>query len=327
MEKKPKRRAIKVSVPGKIMLAGEYAILKGGRSLSATVGARLSLSISESSDFRVRSNLWPTDVIVPLTKSTEPLIDSLQYAGNQFDIGHALVEVRSDLPVSFGLGSSSAVRLAAHIGLKAFAEQTVALKEPTLWASARDAWMLQKEQQGFASGYDLVTQLHGSFIAWQPDYASWPGTIKRLDLDWLNEWVHPYAGGEGAPTTMVGGSVKEWLFAQDLWCDLKGISEDLIEAFLAKDFALIIQANRAHRELFQKAPFYPSHLYKLLASIDGFDRSWTFKTTGAGGEDAILLIGHTSDLTEVNRLLQEKGWNRLDSPWSSEGCQLKWKDA
>lgn len=321
------RHAVTVAVPGKIMLAGEYAILRGGQSLSASVDAHLTLDVSAADDFRVRSDLWPEEIRLDRAKTQEPLLDSLQFCARHYDIQHALIEVRSQLAPSFGLGSSSAVRLAAHLGLLAFAEQRTTFSKARLWSVARDAWQLQRAQQGFASGYDLVTQLQGGYLCWQPDYQHWPGALHNQNLPWLNDWVHPYAGGQGAPTAQVGGSVKAWLEEHRLWSDLQTLSDALIAAFLAEESEALLAANRAHRQLFQGAPFYPADLYKGLASLSGFDRSWTFKTTGAGGEDAILLIGHRSDLTGADQELRRLGWHRLMSPWSHQGSQVKWKDS
>ena len=323
------RQGVTVSVPGKIMLAGEYSVLTKGRSLSATVDAFLTMDISDriEDSIEVQSNLWPQPIQLNFNKNPEPLFDSLQSAAKQHDISRALVQVRSHLSVAYGLGSSSAVRLAAHLGLLAFAKQSIQFPPDLLWSSAREAWRLQREQQGFASGYDLVTQLHGGYLEWRPDYECWPGAIRSLSLDWLHDWVHPYAGGQGAPTEKVGGSVRGWLDQEGLWPELLQRNECLIDAFLAQEGEALIAANQTHRQLFQKAPFYPASLYKGLASLSGFDRSWSFKTTGAGGEDAILILGHRSNLTGVDAALNRQGWKRLSSSWTTQPSQVKWKDS
>lgn len=319
-------QAVRVSVPGKIMLAGEYAVLQGSRCLSATVGARLTLDVSPSDLFRVRSNLWPAEIILDERFSAEPLLDSLKANARIHDVPSALVEVRSELDVSYGLGSSSAVRLASHLGLLAYSKQAIEFGPQSLWNAARDEWQLQSKQQGFASGYDLVTQVHGGYLEWQPDYEGWPGSIRPLNIAWLREWVHPYVGGAGASTLKVGGSVCQWLDQHRYWQDLQLRTEALVEAFLNEDLRDLVQANHAHRDLLQKAPFYPQALYKQLASIRGFDRSWTFKTTGAGGEDAILLLGRKDHLTHVDLELRGNGWRPLSRPWSSQGTEIHWKD-
>ncbi|RZA16785.1 MAG: hypothetical protein EOP10_23960, partial [Proteobacteria bacterium] len=155
-------RATEVSVPGKIMLAGEYAVLKGGRSLSSAVDAFLTLTIepSEQKGVWVESNLWPEPRLLTPQPQNEPLLDSLQRL-----LSHNVrVSVTSELDVSYGLGSSSAIRLAAHLATHAFEQKTINLSFDERWQAAREAWHAQRTQQGFASGYDLVTQLQGGYV-------------------------------------------------------------------------------------------------------------------------------------------------------------------
>ena len=52
-------KAFRLSVPGNLLWAGEYAILEpGGRGLAAAVDVRLEVTITESSDFTVEG-IWP----------------------------------------------------------------------------------------------------------------------------------------------------------------------------------------------------------------------------------------------------------------------------
>ncbi|RZA19825.1 MAG: hypothetical protein EOP10_19000 [Proteobacteria bacterium] len=317
-------RATEVSVPGKIMLAGEYAVLKGGRSLSSAVDAFLTLTIepSEHVGVWVESNLWPEPRLLTPQPQTEPLLDALQRL-----LSHNVrVSVTSDLDVSYGLGSSSAIRLAAHLATHAFEQNTINLSFDERWTAAREAWHAQKTQQGFASGYDLVTQLQGGYVHWSPDYEQWPGRVQSRDPDWLKEYVHPYIGGEGAPTGKVGGGVRTYLDAGNLWPELLARSEALVTAFAAESLDAVISANQQHRALFVPAPFYPQKIYKLLASLPDFDRSWSFKTTGAGGEDAILLLGPKSCLTEADQTLKQRGWKPLPHTFTALGTRITWKD-
>lgn len=309
-----------VEVPGKIMLAGEYAVLKGARSLSAAVDAYLHLEIepSENEGVWVESNLWPEPKLLTPAPHNEPLLDSLQKLGSH----NARVRVRSELDLSFGLGSSSAVRLAAHLGVQAFARKNPQLSYDDRQDAAREAWHRQRAEQGFASGYDLVTQLHGGLVLWQPDYENWPGSLRSHYPAWLSDFVHPYVGGKGAPTASVGGGVKAYLESEGLWPRLIAESEALIDAFWDFSPEKIFHAVSAHRALFEKAPFYPENLRNLLASLRDFDRSWSFKTTGAGGEDAILLLGPRSSLGEADEALRRAGWRPLPHAFTERGARV-----
>jgi hypothetical protein len=318
------KRAVKVRVPGKIMLAGEYAVLSGGYALASAVDAFLSLNLESTAESGVwvASNLWPTPRRLTAQRQGEPLLDSLQ----DLQSSSAHVSVASDLNVAHGLGSSSAVRLAAHLAIDAFEKQKTDLSSIERWNAARAAWQAQKIQQGFASGYDFVTQLQGGCVLWAPDFERWPGRVDPYDLDWLKDHVHPYVGGKGAPTGIVGGSIRSYLDEGNLWPKLLSASNTLVGAFTSRSLDAVIAANSRHRALFEPAPFYPQKIYKLLASLPEFDRSWSFKTTGAGGEDAILLLGVKAKLAEADRALRQEGWTPLLHSFTTQGASIRWGD-
>ncbi len=325
MENSTRLDAVRVTIPGKIFVAGEYAVLRGETSLSASIGARLAVTVERQDTDRliVHSSLWPEPRNVDTAAADEPLIQSLKFLRERHGIRGATITVESELSVAYGLGSSSAVRLGVHLGFAALYHQTLALDDSQRWLAAREAWRLQAELQGFASGYDFVTQLEGGYLEWQPDFENWPGPVKQLDINWLKNFVHPYAGGQGAPTATVGGGVRRWLDENPArWTELETKTRDLVAAFLSQNIEQTVQANEKHATFFRQAPFYPTGLYNLLARLPEFGRSWTFKTTGAGGEDAILLIGPRSELTLADSALRRQGWRPLPWSWTNEGSTL-----
>jgi mevalonate kinase len=321
---------LKARIPGKIMLCGEYAVLQGATSLAATVDSWLTVSIEDDPQRLVSSDLWPHRIQLDKADSDhvqrEPLLQSSLLAAPKDHGFH--VHVASDLAVEHGLGSSSALRLGVHLGFRAWQKQPLPLSEAEAWSAAEQAWQEQLQQQSFASGYDTVVQLTGGLVRWTPS-AHWPGTIQKYDAECLSRWVHPYVGGQGAPTAKVGGSMRQWLTRTGTWDQLRSASEDLREemeaVFLHGKLSTqdLFQANARHRSFFQNGPGFPSALYNLLASLPGFDRSWTFKTTGAGGEDAILLIGEDCELMGVKKALSYHGWYPLGLGWQNRGAWIQ----
>ena len=96
---------MKIRVPGKVMLAGEYAVLDGCRSLAFTVDRFLELDAqkSQSDCYRVASSIWPqAEIFTDLSLKTNPLLDAVYYAssGVYYD-----VNVDSDLRIEDGMGS------------------------------------------------------------------------------------------------------------------------------------------------------------------------------------------------------------------------------
>lgn len=317
-------------VPGKVMLAGEYAVLLGEPCLACTVDRYLELSVKAGSG-SVCSELWPEALhwpTIPLElRAREPLLQMLAFIDTTTPVAEISVEVRSQLDPAHGLGSSTAVRLAALMAIEAFAKPNKNLDEAST-ALAKTVWQLQCEQQGFASGYDALTQTVGGLIAWSPTYERWPGPYEKLSSRALARSVHVWIGGRGAPTATVGGAVRRWLAENRLEGALRERSNRLVSAlkmYLNDGSALdeVCRATRAHRELFLEAPAYPRHVLERLASLDGFDQRWTFKTTGAGGEDALLLIGDQQDLSEAFQSLRSLGWEPLAAAFTDSGATVQ----
>ncbi len=311
------------------MLAGEYAVLEGGRCLAVTVNQWLTASASSADTFSIHSDLWSQtydlSTLSPQTIAAEPLLQAAQ-AARQLWFPHSgfALNIRSELDVAYGLGSSSAVRLASFLALQGLAESPETVDALRLGAMARE---LQLEQQSFASGYDLLVQSQGGLILWNPDYRQWPGSFQKQSCQGLDSWVHIYGGGRGAPTGNLGRLVRSWLAQDQRAGTLYTLSEALIDAYSevlrnswAQAHSGFMHALLAHRRFLSQAPGFPETLARQLSALPGCDQSWTFKTTGAGGEDAILLFGPAESLREADSLLRTLGWHQLTAGFTDQGA-------
>lgn len=302
--------ALQTSVPGKIMIAGEYSVLKGSPALAVTVDKRLvaTASLSED-DFILSSNLWETSRhFQDLDLSSQDLFhQTCAWAQKTWSLSPFSLRVSSDIEVSHGIGSSSALRLACLCSLQGLHKD---LSAPPL-ELAKIAWNLQRKQQSFASGYDFATQLTGGLVKFSSQDSDW--AIEKLCLKHLQKLVHVYVGGRGAPTDQVGGSTLSWLQEKELIKDLMSISNSLIEALIAfnesgTELRELISLVSQHRRLFSQNEHFPRHIVNSLSRLAEFDKTWTFKTTGAGGEDAILVFHKGSPGTIINQTLANHGW-------------------
>jgi hypothetical protein len=349
---------VTASAPGKIMLAGEYAVLLGGRTLAVTIDRRLTVTAErrgEGEGIRIASNLWPEPRTLARAAvddpdgprkganpaAADPLTAAVAFAARHYGLTDLGVTVASDLAVHYGVGSSSALRLSVILALGELAPAEIRL--PRLDA-ARYAWLLQREAQSFASGYDVATQLVGGLVEFRnpavrrpmlagpsPDNADqWPVEITRHErlLEPARELVHPFVGGRGAPTGKVLGETLAWLGQAGRVEALGAASEELVEAFhgaFAARFdayaqARLIAAVAQHRQIFAGSPHDPTGLHAALSRLPDFDETWTFKTTGAGGEDAILLVGEPSAVAVATDTLYRMGWDRLRARFAADGA-------
>ncbi len=313
-------------VPGKIMLAGEYAVLDGGRCLSVAVDQWLEARAQENPSYEIHSDLWSAPETLPEHTCAEPLLQTAAMAQKLWfpEQGFSLT-IRSQLKVSFGLGSSSAVRLASLMALAKLAGEPLTIDE-----AGRMVRELQMGQQSFASGYDVLTQSRGGLLLWTPDYQSWPGPARKLEAARLHPWLHVYGGGSGAPTGQQGTSVRTWLKETQKAGTLAVLSESLVDGFLqvieqgwAQGKSAFLERLIPHRRFFEAAPGFPHTVAKHLMQVPGFDQDWSFKTTGAGGEDALLLFGTAESLVPAHETLVSLGWSRLDLAFSEEGASCE----
>ncbi|MEZ4741887.1 MAG: hypothetical protein R3B45_05480 [Bdellovibrionota bacterium] len=345
------------------MLAGEYSVLFGGKTLSSTVSGKIHIEARTKSDtqmdipqcWRIDSDLWREEAYLN-SADTEtafdfcPLKQSTMFARDFYQVQQGEVKVRSELDTSYGMGTSSAIRLGVIAGIKALSSSKNQKSDKTKstaypdnrkpntkdWTVAHQALTLQRKGQTLASGYDIATQLIGGLVqlsflnpaSYEPYYCSEEPTTPQ-SYEGLNELVHVYVGGSGAPTTK---TVKETI----TWIDTKKIAEqivsssntlisDFIESFNRPSYenqSRLYQAIYRNRQLFYHSPHFPRKIADTLRSVNGCDHTWSFKTTGAGGEDAILLIGKKSSITLAHEKMLQLGWKPMPYQFSHDGINI-----
>ncbi len=329
--------SVTVRVPGKVMLAGEYSVLKGGACLSSTVDGFLTARITLQSrdSFEVSSNLWQKPVIVDdgyhRSKETKNILaDTVSFARQHFKLGGGALKINSQLDIRHGFGSSSALRLAVLGAFNYLSNPSQA--DPLLDAQAL-AYDLQKSHQKNASGYDILTQHHGGLIRYQPNSRQWPGKVTKIkcsDNIYLNDEVHILVGGKGAPTKKVMNDTLLWLQESKRFEALQKASEQLIERFqkvlesdcikgIAKDLTPYV---KQQRRCLEDSPHYPSQVAQTLMRIEGCDKTWSYKTTGAGGEDALLIFANRDVLDLILKGLSREGWHLSPYGFSNKGSEI-----
>jgi mevalonate kinase len=324
------KQTITVSVPGKMMLAGEYAVLRGGSALASSVSCGMTVRFKTEPEFAtltVRSAAWDKDVSmdqVPPHFADEPLIKAVQFAAAHYGITAGCFEIDAGIDPSFGAGSSSALRLGVLLAAAA-QKQLGPVNEVDRWDIARQAWELQRQGQGgIASGYDIATQNLGALVCMrQESELAWPGMIVHLRhcTDWLNRYVHVYLGGRGAATATLSPQVNAWLDTSKRRDEFMNASEILVAHLteLATHNQSPCQPGffadvAALRQILDASPAKHSH----VSAINGFsqlDQSWTYKTTGAGGDDALLVFAD-ADVCEHVVDPAMRGIGRYRAPWN-----------
>ncbi len=347
---------VTVTVPGKIMLAGEYGVLWGAPSLSCALDRTLTVQaeVREAGSIELHSPLWPDPLLTTLTRYGEaaaheqaafPLwLQATCAALACYPQLGLCLRVSADFPISAGLGSSSALCLATMLAAASLAgkqrENSLRVEgrpsrssfafadaQEFFLAAGRQALAVQRSAQGFASGYDIATQLRGGLVVFRHDEHTWPKELRVLPEEArgaLSSLVGIYTAElGGAPTTTVGGAMSRSLIGAGKVAKVCALSEEVVAALLSvfagaestldeiswKRFFL---ANAELRLIFAEGPAFPQRLMADLATLPGFDRRWTAKPSGAGGNDGFIVFAPVSaDREAAHRLLLRHGWQRL----------------
>jgi mevalonate kinase len=333
-------KSIEIKVPGKIMLAGEYAVLKGGHALASTINQSMFIHVSldpASYVWNVESDLWQTPSSVDMRhqsqQHSDPLLQSVFALAKRHGLSGGTIRVRSDLDIHHGAGTSSALRLGI-----AGAMQTLKYGRGATHPSGINptcmghAWELQRLSQGIASGYDIATQFYGGLVEFHRNAEDhvWNPHVFKHPVAYLNSWCHVFVGGRGAPTTQTIQSSTHWLDGGHRYDRMIDLSEAVVDAMMmhlrfpsTASLRNCIHSIAMQRALFSGTPSFPAELSNALASTSGADSLWGWKTTGAGGEDAILVIADPRQLANPRKTLESLGWSKAEFEFASSGISIQ----
>ena len=332
-----KLRQVEVFIPGKVMLAGEYSVLRGGHALAVALSCGMTVKMEwdpQATQWEIHSNLWtePKFVAGNHTPQLDMLCRAVQFMAKQTGMHGGKVTVQSLIEIKHGVGSSSALRLGicgAFLALKNGPDFTrpggISLE------ATHTAWQLQSEGQSAASGYDIISQFAGGLTEFSFEYENnkWKPKWFRHDLEGLNDIVHVFVGGKGAPTASTMQTTSSWLDGGNRFEKLTDISETLIDSINVSvlwpdksNLRKLTGACGAARHLLSGGPHFPTELATELSGVTGLDQNWSWKTTGAGGEDAIILIGTRTFIQPAAEKLWKSGWHRLDHQFTMTGTHI-----
>ncbi len=147
---------MRASAPGKIILFGEHAVVYGRHSLVSAINLRCYVEAKESKEVLIKSSLGVTS----LDFKIHPYVSyAIKRFSEKAKIDGVKIEIKSEIPIGSGLGSSAAVTVAT---LKALdAEFNTGFTNEEILELAK---LVELDVQGLASGVDPFTSTYGG--AW-----------------------------------------------------------------------------------------------------------------------------------------------------------------
>jgi mevalonate kinase len=263
------------SSPGKVILAGEHAVVYGSKAISIAVNKRVFLKISDKEN-----------------KEEGAL---LNYIKNYMN--NSKIKIDSELYTSSGLGSSAAICVSA-VGLKHFLKGE-SLEEEVI---ANESFNLEKDfQGGIGSPIDTSTSLHGNAIGINipPTYGEFLWCVKSNGIEWkiydikIPEWYFVVINtGIEKDTKRMVNKVKESITKDP---NKKGginnidsIVSDILNALIKRDISAIGTLMIENEKELERLGVYDYHTHKLLNLISPYVLG--SKITGGGGGGSIIAL-------------------------------------
>ncbi len=291
------------SAPGKLVVAGEYAVLEGAPAIVAAVNRRALASLSASGVVNAEARIL-LDAVCAVLECPAPDHVALDTASFHAATGPGR-------GMKLGLGSSAA--LTAALCRLLLPEQT-----PPGRLLERAIAAHRRFQGGVGSGADVAACVTGGVIRYcmddrAPDRLTWPDK-----LQYAVWWSGVPAStrqllarqSHGRPSTTRDDLARAARRVADCWCDdvhdaLLPEIDAYIDALGAFDLEHEIGVfNAGHRELAAAA--------RNVGVL--------YKPCGAGGGDVgIALSGDGAPLTAFAELAEGRGFTRLDLSFDNRG--------
>jgi phosphomevalonate kinase len=304
---------VQASSPGKLILAGEYAVLGGAPGLVMAVNRRARVSLEASPDTRwhllsIQENERETQYSLDARGQPEwdtqadrddfTLVDTILRHLDELGLGR-LPPFRLILDTSeffdragghkLGLGSSAAVTVALVDALDRWTGKVALDPQQQL---ARLLLMHRQFQGDRGSGIDLAASLQGGVL----EFRRPPGNLQAsLHAGALPRGVHFSVAWSGKPaSTPALVRTLEQAAAADpaKW---KPISDQLLGGFRAADARSFLEAiadygqRLLHLQEFSGIPIYTAEHIQLRQVASGL--GLVYKPSGAGGGDLGLALG------------------------------------
>lgn len=153
---------ITISVPAKLHLLGEHAVVYGKPALLATINKRLAITIQSSKTKQVQGI---GGYEIEIKKLLEILEKEIQKLTKIKKINPYILSIDSKVPIRYGLGSSAALSAGFTAALLSF------LKLPWDKKTIFDiAYAGEKFFHGNPSGGDLATVIEGGFLWFRKEF-------------------------------------------------------------------------------------------------------------------------------------------------------------
>jgi len=315
------------SCPAKIVLFGEWGVLKGAPAVASTVRSRFRVKtsqdpnsqkiqfIDESPDSRLRPVELSSIDDTPLPPDWIRLHRDFKFLLNEFRMERSgwKLQLQRDWKISEGYGSSSALTLCLYLALKSKLETQFKISEDLdtrarFFESSPEISSLIGLDQG--SGLDFATQWMGGSVHYRKSESG--RHVTPLQLSFPENLVILHTGRKVDTRSAIKSS--------DFILPLIQKLSASVETFVDKqDWERAIEQ---HYELFKNTPVVPQWISELRDDLLSKNICSALKTTGAGGGDALLIYLKQNKKSEFKEWAEKHSFWLGSFPFASQGAAL-----
>ncbi len=329
---------IKVSAPGKLMLFGEHAVVHGRPCIVTAIDARMRVFLKKRGDNKIITNVPDLnlknyiisieDLDKPYAKEIKFVLTAIKNFFEKYQIKSGLpplpkfwcggleIETKSEFPMRFGLGSSSAVTVATIRGLsKIFG---IKMKNKELFDLSYKTIL---DIQGVGSGFDLAAAIYGGTLY----FVTGGKVIKKIEIRNIPVIVG-YTGIKADTATlvkMVNRKLKENPEKiNKIFDEIEKIVNQAKIEIENQNWKKVGELMNLNQDLLRKLGVSSKELENLIeASLNS--GAYGAKLSGAGGGDCMIAIAQKENLNNVKRAIEKAGGQIIDLKTSAQGVILE----
>lgn len=335
---------MKVFAPGKLILSGEHSVVHGSPALAMAVNRYVVASASKQflpfisfdlsdlsyrdclsvsalkqlkhhvkekyqrflhGDFKIREVLHKSMELAQFTLML--FFDMLNIKLTQ----GVKLQVRSDIPIGCGMGSSAATILSiVHALAHHFDKQLTSEMILNLGLEAENM------QHGFSSGLDLKVSLHGGCLYLQN------GEIQRRAVPNFTL----YLINTGTPKSSTGecvNHVKPFFKSNSLVNDFSAVTQAMDAALQQQNTKEVSRAIQANHELLVKIEVVPQQVQQFISEVEL--QGGVAKICGAGsvaGNHAGMVLVMTENVSTLEKLCKQYHYDIVPITGESRGVHV-----
>lgn len=343
---------IKISVPGKIILSGEHAVVYGKPAIAAAVDRRLTVTLQSRDDGKknIHTDAGDTKLIkaaikvvqdrLKLRKNTNDLprraprcyigVRALRGRYTFFTNGYEL-GIKSGIPIGAGMGSSAAIAVGV---VTAFMGASTGEARLDLERINKLAYEVEKIQHDAPSGIDNSTVTFGGFLWYRREF-EFLKTFWKLQFKIAKKMDNFYLINTGRPDETTGEMVQR---VRERFCkkkmpistnflqildDIESVTKQVALGIRGEDKGMLMEAIRQNERLLEKLGVVGEFAQKIVRELE--KAGGAAKISGAGGiknKSGLLLVYHRNR-DKVERIARKHKLDYFSAKLRVEGVRIE----